>query len=164
MAKKVFNLVSGGFILRTTQIMNEETSWCFFKGYSFQSKTMDLFYAPPHRQDCTYHGLCYTSCQALTEMRNSSMDSSIGIVWSVSPQHHEWATIKSSKYQDHLTYWSIYFWVSIYAFPISYHRLWLLTSMYINMVPSNYYTQTWQVVDVSSVKQKVPIDRITQRR
>ena len=26
-----------------------------------------------HRQDTTYHGLCYTSCGALAGMRNSSM-------------------------------------------------------------------------------------------
>ena len=27
-------------------------------------------YAPSHRQDCTYHDLCYTSCGALAGMRN----------------------------------------------------------------------------------------------
>ena len=32
-----------------------------------------LLYAPSHRQDSTYHGLCYTSHGALTGMRNSSM-------------------------------------------------------------------------------------------
>ena len=32
-----------------------------------------LLYAPSHRQDSTYHGLCYTSCGALAGMRNSSM-------------------------------------------------------------------------------------------
>ena len=30
-------------------------------------------YAPSHRQNSTYHGLCYTSCGALAGMRNSSM-------------------------------------------------------------------------------------------
>ena len=33
-----------------------------------------LLYAPSHIQDNTYHGLCYTSCGALAETRNSSMD------------------------------------------------------------------------------------------
>ena len=32
-----------------------------------------LLYAPSHRQDSTYHGLCYTSRGALAGMRNSSM-------------------------------------------------------------------------------------------
>ena len=30
-------------------------------------------YAPSHRQDSTYHSLCYTSCGELTRMINSSM-------------------------------------------------------------------------------------------
>ena len=32
-----------------------------------------LLYAPSHRQDNTYHGLCYTSRGALVGTRNSSM-------------------------------------------------------------------------------------------
>ena len=32
-----------------------------------------LLYAPSHRQDNTYHGLCYTSRGALAGTRNSSM-------------------------------------------------------------------------------------------
>ena len=32
-----------------------------------------LLYAPSHRQDNTYQGLCYTSCGALAGTRNSSM-------------------------------------------------------------------------------------------
>ena len=32
-----------------------------------------FLYAPSHRQDNTYHSLCYTSCGALAAMRNSSM-------------------------------------------------------------------------------------------
>ena len=32
-----------------------------------------LLYAPSHRQDSTYHGLCYTSRGALARTRNSSM-------------------------------------------------------------------------------------------
>ena len=34
-----------------------------------------LLYAPSHRQDSTYHGLCYTSRGALAGTRNSSMGS-----------------------------------------------------------------------------------------
>ena len=32
-----------------------------------------LLYAPSHRQDSTFHGLCYTSRGALAGTRNSSM-------------------------------------------------------------------------------------------
>ena len=32
-----------------------------------------LLYAPSHRQDITYHGLCYTSGGALAGTRNTSM-------------------------------------------------------------------------------------------
>ena len=40
-----------------------------------------FLYAPSHRQDCTYHGLCYTSRVALAETRNSSM----GPPWWIDP-------------------------------------------------------------------------------
>ena len=34
-------------------------------GYSFRLTARVIFYAPSHRQDSTYHGLCYTSRGAL---------------------------------------------------------------------------------------------------
>ena len=42
-------------------------------GYSFRLRERVLLYAPSHRQDNTYHGLCYTSRGALAGMKNSSM-------------------------------------------------------------------------------------------
>ena len=42
-------------------------------GYSFRLTARVLLYATSHRQDSTYHGLCYTSCGALPGTRNSSM-------------------------------------------------------------------------------------------
>ena len=39
----------------------------------FQLAAMVLLYEPSDRQDSTYHILCYTSCEALAGMRNSSM-------------------------------------------------------------------------------------------
>ena len=42
-------------------------------GYSFRLTARVLLYAPSHRQDNTYHGLCYTSRGALAGTRNSSM-------------------------------------------------------------------------------------------
>ena len=56
----------------TTQIVREETR-CHHMGYSFRLTARVLLYAPSHRQDSTYHSLCYTSRGTLTGMRNSSM-------------------------------------------------------------------------------------------
>ena len=44
-------------------------------GFSFRLAARVLLYAPSHRQDSTYHDLCYTSRGALAGMRNSSMGS-----------------------------------------------------------------------------------------
>ena len=57
---------------RTILIVREETL-CHHIGYSFGLAARVILYAPSHRQDSTYHGLCYTSRGALAEMRNSSM-------------------------------------------------------------------------------------------
>ena len=58
--------------LRTILIVRKETC-CRNIGYSFRLTARVLLYAPSHRQDSTYHGLCYTSCGALAGTRNSSM-------------------------------------------------------------------------------------------
>ena len=42
-------------------------------GYSFRLAARVLLYAPSHRQDSTYHSLCYGSRGALAGTRNSSM-------------------------------------------------------------------------------------------
>ena len=42
-------------------------------GYSFRLTARVLLYVPSHRQDSTYHSLCYTSHGALAGTRNSSM-------------------------------------------------------------------------------------------
>ena len=58
--------------LRTILIVRKETR-CRHIGYSFRLTARVLLYTPSHRQDSTYHGLCYTSCGALAGTRNSSM-------------------------------------------------------------------------------------------
>ena len=42
-------------------------------GYYYRLTARVLLYAPSHRQDNTYHDLCYTSRGALAGTRNSSM-------------------------------------------------------------------------------------------
>ena len=58
--------------IRTILIVRKETR-CRYIGYSFRLAARVLLYAPFHRQDNTYHGLCYTSRGALAGTRNSSM-------------------------------------------------------------------------------------------
>ena len=50
-----------------------EESCCRHMGYSFWLTARVLLYAPSHRQDNTYHGLCYSSCGVLAGTRNNSM-------------------------------------------------------------------------------------------
>ena len=50
-----------------------EETCCRHMGYSFRLAARVLLYAPSHRQDSTYHGLCYTSRGALAGTRNSLM-------------------------------------------------------------------------------------------
>ena len=53
--------------LRTILIVRKET--CRHIGYSFRLAARVLLYAPSHRQDSTYHILCYTSHGALAGTR-----------------------------------------------------------------------------------------------
>ena len=50
----------------STQIAREETR-CRHMGYCFRLAAKVLLYAPFHRQDSTYHGLCYTSREGRIE-------------------------------------------------------------------------------------------------
>ena len=52
----------------------EETR-CHHMGCSFRLEARVLLYASSHRQENTYHGLCYTSRGATAGTRNSSMGS-----------------------------------------------------------------------------------------
>ena len=52
---------------------SEKETRCRHIGYSYRLTARVLLYAPSHRQDNTYHGLCYTSRGALAGTRNNSM-------------------------------------------------------------------------------------------
>ena len=64
--------------LRTILIVRNETR-CRHIGYSYRLAARVLLYAPSHRQDNTYHGLCYTSRGALagTRQMNKTHDYNI---------------------------------------------------------------------------------------
>ena len=51
---------------------SEKGTRCHYMGYSFRLAARVLLYAPSHRQDSTYHILCYTS-RTLAGTRNNSV-------------------------------------------------------------------------------------------
>ena len=68
----IYGYMASDIWLRTILIVRKETR-CRHIGYSYRLTARVLLYAPSHRQDNTYHGLCYTSRGALAGSRNSSM-------------------------------------------------------------------------------------------
>ena len=68
----IYGYMASDIWLRAILIVRKETR-CRHIGYSYRLTARALLYAPSHRQDNTYHGLCYTSRGALAGTRNSSM-------------------------------------------------------------------------------------------
>ena len=68
----IYGYMASDIWLRTILIVRKETR-CRHIGYSYRLTARIILYAPSHRQDNTYHGLCYTSRGALAGTRNSSM-------------------------------------------------------------------------------------------
>ena len=68
----IYGYMASDIWLRTILIVRKETRYRHI-GYSFRLTARVILYAPSHRQDNTYHGLCYTSRGALAGTRNSSM-------------------------------------------------------------------------------------------
>ena len=79
----IYGYMASDIWLRTILIVRKETR-CRHIGYSFRLAARVLLYASSHRQDNTYHGLCYTSRGALAGTRNSSM----GSPWRIDPTTH----------------------------------------------------------------------------
>ena len=73
----IYGYMASDIWLRTNLIARKETR-CRHIGYSFRLTARVLLYAPSHRQDSTYHDLCYNSRGAMVGTRNSYMG-----------QHHE---------------------------------------------------------------------------
>ena len=77
-ANDLFNDALATFYLRLcgvrhrVKIAREETS-CRHMCYAFRLAARVILYASSHRQNNTYHGLCYTSRWALAGTRNSSI-------------------------------------------------------------------------------------------
>ena len=56
----IYGYMASDIWLRTILIVRKETCCCHM-GYSFWLTARVLLYAPSHKQDSTYHGLCCTS-------------------------------------------------------------------------------------------------------
>ena len=65
----IYGYMASDIWLRTILIVRKETR-CRHIGYSFRLAARVLLYAPSHKQDNTYHGLCYTNRGALAGTRN----------------------------------------------------------------------------------------------
>ena len=79
----LFNDALNTFYLRLYGVghMVKNHSDSDYMSFSFRLTVRVLLYAPFHREDSTYHGLCYTSRGALAKTRNSSM----GPQWRIDP-------------------------------------------------------------------------------
>ena len=65
----IYGYMASDIWLRTILIVRKETR-CRHIGYSYRLTARVLLYAISHRQDNTYHCLCYTSRGALAGARN----------------------------------------------------------------------------------------------
>ena len=70
----IYGYMASDIWLQTILIVRKKPR-CPHIGYSYRLTARVLLYAPSHRQDSTYHSVCYTSHGALAGMRNSSMGS-----------------------------------------------------------------------------------------
>ena len=103
----IYGYMASDIWLRTILIVSKETR-CRHIGYSFRLTAKVLLYAPSHREDSTYHGLCYTSRGALVGTRNSSM----GPPWRIDPTTHRIMSERSYHGAiSHSLEWEITQWV-----------------------------------------------------
>ena len=108
----IYGYMASEIWLRTILIVRKETRCCHI-GYSYRLTARVLLYAPSHRQNNTYHGLCYTSRGTLAGTRNSSMGPlHEGSIWRPTAQ---WANALPLSYVRLLEYlFSSFFYLILY--------------------------------------------------
>ena len=94
----IYGYMASDIWYRTTQIVREKTR-CRHIGCSYRLAARVLLYASSHRQDNTYHGLCYIRYAVLVGTRNSS----IGLPQRIDPTTHR----TLSKHSYHGATWFI---------------------------------------------------------
>ena len=85
----IYGYMASDIWLRAILIVRKETR-CRHIGYSYRLTARVLLYAPSHRQDNTYHGLCYTSRGALAGTRNGSTIVYVFIICLFQSLLHNW--------------------------------------------------------------------------
>ena len=101
----IYGYMASDIWLRAIPIVRKETRCCHI-GYSFRLTARVISYAPSHRQDSTYQGLCYTSRTSLAGMRNGSIGHPMKDR-SDDPSHHE-RTLLPRSYISEIYGHSIY--------------------------------------------------------
>ena len=108
----IYGYMASDIWLRTIQIVRKETR-CRHIGYYLRLTARVLLYAPSHRQDSTYHGLCYTSRGALRSYFEREIAQWVHPMKDRSddPSHHErtlylWATSRSHFATKSSAIWS----------------------------------------------------------
>ena len=64
----IYGYMASHIWLRTILIVRKETC-CHHIGYSYRLTARVLLYAPSHREDSTYHSLCYTRARCSSVVR-----------------------------------------------------------------------------------------------
>ena len=105
----IYGYMASDIWLRTILIVRMETCCCHI-GYSFRLVARVLLYAPSHRQDSTYHGICYTSCGALAGTRNSFNLKKYHITVILGLLHQLWSTGWNEKSFNLKTYHITVIW------------------------------------------------------
>ena len=100
----IYGYMASDVLWRTTQWTE---TCCRHMDYFFRSAARVLLYAPSHRQDNTYHCLCYTSRGALAGPRNSSMGPPLNKIISdknalLSNDHLTWQLLHCRRSQQTL--------------------------------------------------------------
>ena len=90
----IYGYMASDIWLRTILIVRKEIR-CRHIGYSLRLTARVILYAPSHRQDSTYHGLCYTSRGALAGTRKISMCSPHE--WSIRRPIAPWANALTTE-------------------------------------------------------------------
>ena len=88
----MYGYMASDIWLRTNLIARKDTR-CRHIGYYFRLTARVILYAPSHRQNSTYHGLCYTSRGALVRNENSTIKTTMTII----RLDHYFASLKLEK-------------------------------------------------------------------
>ena len=104
----IYGYMASDIWLRTILIVRKETR-CRHIGYSYRLTARVLLYASSHRQDDTYHGLCYTSRGALAGTRNGL----IGPPWRIDPTIHRTMSEHSNHGATSRSLWLNKGWLQI---------------------------------------------------